>query len=140
MLKIVLLDFGAARHFSKDFTDTYLLLLKAGSECDKDAAIKHSTTLGFLTGLESDAMKNAHVSSLFHLAKPFATLESKYNLAMSNTLTSQVRQAIPIMLKERLKPPPDETYSLHRKLSGLFLLCSKLKSNIDCASRLRKYF
>ena len=110
--------------------------MKAGSECDKDAAIKHSTTLGFLTGLESESMINAHLSSLFHLAKPFAITGEKYDFAMSNTLTSQVRQAIPIMLKERLKPPPDETYSLHRKLSGLFLLCTKLKCNIDCANRL----
>lgn len=36
------------------------------------------------------------------------------------------------MLKYRLTPPPPETYSLHRKLSGAFLLNMKLKTKINC--------
>jgi aarF domain-containing kinase len=37
------------------------------------------------------------------------------------------------MLKHRLTPPPTETYSLNRKLSGAFLLCAKLGSQVRCA-------
>lgn len=51
--KIQLLDFGAAREFSKTFTATYFKLLKAGADQDRALAIEHSQTLGFLTGLES---------------------------------------------------------------------------------------
>ena len=36
------------------------------------------------------------------------------------------------MLKERLCPPPPEVYSLHRKLSGLFLLAGKLDTQFNC--------
>ncbi|KAJ3369039.1 hypothetical protein HDU91_000150 [Kappamyces sp. JEL0680] len=141
--KINLIDFGAAREFSKPFTDSYLQLLKAGAEKDRDSAIKYSIDLGFLTGLESEAMLAAHTNSLFTLAQPFNAESSDngvYNFAKAGALTSTVKSDIPVMLRERLKPPPDETYSLHRKLSGCFLLCTKLESRIDCASQFRAYY
>lgn len=81
-------------------------------------------------------MLDAHTNSLFMLALPF---NSVYNFGESNVLSSRVKQDIPIMLRERLKPPPDETYSLHRKLSGCFLLCQKLESVIDCKTRFEAF-
>lgn len=36
------------------------------------------------------------------------------------------------MLKNRLKPPPEEVYSLHRKLSGIYLACIRLKAKVNC--------
>lgn len=50
---IYLLDFGAAREFSKEFTLDYLQLLKAGADQNRELCISQSIKLGFLTGLES---------------------------------------------------------------------------------------
>lgn len=36
------------------------------------------------------------------------------------------------MLKHRIKAPPPETYSLHRKFSGAFLLNMRMGSKFNC--------
>ena len=36
------------------------------------------------------------------------------------------------MLKHRLTPPPEYSYSLHRKLSGAFLTCMRIGARVPC--------
>lgn len=36
------------------------------------------------------------------------------------------------MLKNRLKAPPEQIYSLHRKLSGAYLACIRMRARVDC--------
>lgn len=47
---------------------------------------------------------------------------------------------VPTILDHRLCPPPEEIYSLHRKLSGFFLLCAKLKVKINCRDMFREVY
>jgi aarF domain-containing kinase len=64
--------------------------------------------------------------------------EGPYAFA-NQTITDSVRALIPIMLRHRLTPPPSETYSLNRKLSGAFLMCARLKANVDCQELWQRY-
>ncbi|KAJ1843858.1 hypothetical protein LPJ73_005353, partial [Coemansia sp. RSA 2703] len=128
--KIALLDFGASRAFDKSFLDKYLMTLKAAMEGDREACQHWSTELGFLTGYEADIMTQAHVDSVLEIGKPFAA-GGVYDFG-SQTVSENVRSAIPVMLRHRLTPPPDETYSLHRKLSGAYLLCIRLRARVPC--------
>ncbi|EEH16816.1 Atypical/ABC1/ABC1-A protein kinase [Paracoccidioides brasiliensis Pb03] len=130
--KLELLDFGASRDFPASFISTYLRILQAASRNDRETCRDLSIKLGYLTGFESAAMVNAHITSILTLSEPFmASSPDVYDFS-DQTITDRVREMIPLMLRERLAPPPEETYSLHRKLSGAFLLCARLGSRVRC--------
>ncbi|KAI7291210.1 ABC1-domain-containing protein, partial [Hortaea werneckii] len=120
--KLELLDFGASREYPDKFVEPYVSLLIAASRGDRDSCRDLSIQLGYLTGHESKAMLQAHVDSIMTLAEPFVGTAPEVYDFENQTITDRVRANIGLMLNERLAPPPEETYSLHRKLSGAFLL------------------
>ena len=130
--KLELLDFGAAREYPQKFIAPYIRTLRAASRGDRDTIYQLSIELGYLTGHESKAMANAHINSVLTLAEPFTDDAPEVYDFRDQTITDRVRSFIPTMLRERLAPPPEETYSLHRKLSGAFLLLAKLGSRVPC--------
>ncbi|GAO17039.1 uncharacterized protein UV8b_03145 [Ustilaginoidea virens] len=130
--KLVLLDFGASREYPDDFVRQYVRLLDAASRSDRPAVKHLSESLGYLTGHESRAMLDAHTQSVLTLAEPFMRSAPDVYDFEDQTITARVKALIPVMLRERLAPPPEETYSLHRKLSGAFLLCARLGSKVPC--------
>ena len=136
--KLELLDFGASREYPDKFVTQYVQLLEAASVGDKAGVKTLSESLGYLTGHESKVMVEAHTKSVLTLAEPFLASAPEVYDFKDQTITERVKALIPVMLHERLAPPPEETYSLHRKLSGAFLLCAKLGSRVRCREMFEK--
>ncbi|KAK3956070.1 ABC1 family-domain-containing protein [Pseudoneurospora amorphoporcata] len=130
--RLELLDFGASREYPDEFISLYIRLLEAASRGDRPAVKSLSEELGYLTGHESKAMLEAHITSVITLAEPFLRSAPEVYDFRDQTITERVKAQIPVMIHERLAPPPEETYSLHRKLSGAFLLCARLGSRVRC--------
>jgi aarF domain-containing kinase len=125
-----LIDFGACMEFPSKFIDEYIRVVYASASKDRDTIVDASIKMGFLTGEETQTMLDAHTKAAILVGEPFSR-EGIYKFR-TDSIPEKVGSIIPTMLKHRLTPPPPVTYSLHRKLSGAFLLCYKLRAEIPC--------
>lgn len=74
-------------------------------------------------------MKESFCKSLIAASEPFKK-DEPYDFA-AQKITETVYVYMPAMMRNRLKQPPIEVYSLHRKLSGAYLMCIKLKAKVN---------
>jgi aarF domain-containing kinase len=135
---IGLIDFGAARPFDRNFTDQYLRLVWGSANNDEEMVLDASFNLGFLTGDESKQMIQAHLAAAFAIGEPFGR-NKPFNFKGSD-LTERVTSHLRVFGKERLKPPPEDAYALHRKLAGSFMACIRLGVNVECRSLLKELY
>ncbi|XP_053987221.1 atypical kinase COQ8B, mitochondrial isoform X1 [Hylaeus volcanicus] len=137
--QLVLLDFGACREYEKSFMDNYIKIIYAASEGDRDTILNLSKEMGFLTGYESKIMEEAHVNTVMVLGQVFDKNHKYYDFG-GQDVTKRIQSLVPTILNHRLCPPPEEIYSLHRKLSGVFLLCAKLQVKINCRDMFQEIY
>jgi aarF domain-containing kinase len=119
-----LIDFGAAREYSKEFVDGYLRIVWASANRDEQTLMEQSRAMGFLTGSENAQMLHAHKQSGFTVGEPFQ-LDEPFDFRGSS-ISERMGEHTSVFLRHRLTPPPEEVYTLHRKLAGAYMLCIKL--------------
>lgn len=86
-------------------------------------------------------MEETHVDTVMIMGEIFTSDNDSGEFDFSTQKTTRRIQAlVPTILTHRLCPPPEEIYSLHRKLSGVFLLCSKLKVKMNCRTMFHEIY
>ena len=125
-----LIDFGAAREFSPEFIETYILIVFGASIGDREMIISNSQKLGLLTGEEVEEMLDAHTEAACIASLPFKQRGAMDFKAFD--ISSRMKQPVGTMLRLRLTAPPLEVYSLHRRLNGCFQFMNKLGAVVDC--------
>lgn len=113
------MDFGATRSFDQTFLSDYLKIIKAAADNNRGLVLNYSKEMGFLTGYESKAMEDAHVDMVMIMGEVFQ-YDGEYDFGSQNS-TVRIQSLLPVILHQRLAPPPEEIYSIHRKLSGIII-------------------
>ncbi|GAX20515.1 aarF domain-containing kinase [Fistulifera solaris] len=125
-----LIDFGATREYSKEFMDGYLRMVWASANRDAPTLLEQSRRMKFLTGDENETMIDAHIMSGYTVGEPFWS-DEPFDFRGSN-ISSRLSGHMAVFMKHRLTAPPEEVYTLHRKIAGAFMLCIKLNAKIQC--------
>jgi len=123
-----LIDFGATREFPKSFVDGYLRIVWASANRDEETLMAQSRKMNFLTGEENEIMLNAHKLSGFTVGEPFWK-DEPFDFQGSK-ISSRMSEHTSAFLRHRLTPPPEEVYTLHRKLAGAYMLCIKMGAKV----------
>ena len=135
-----MLDLGAGRDFEDDFLDNYLQIIWGAFKCDREMILTHSENIGFLTGEESKEMYNAQVQGTMIVGEPFRTNEGElYDFGLQG-LSAKIGKILPTLSKHRLTPPPQEAYSLNKKIIGTYLMCIKLKAQVPAREILEETY
>lgn len=131
-----LIDFGATREYSKEFVDGYLRIVWASANRDEKTLMDQSYRMEFLTGDENEQMIRAHKLSGYTVGEPFWN-DEPFDFRGSN-ISTRMGEHTAVFLQHRLTAPPEEVYTLHRKLAGAYMLCIKLGAVIELRSMLKE--
>ncbi|KAH8420585.1 hypothetical protein KR009_011709 [Drosophila setifemur] len=128
--RLMLIDFGSTRFYRHEFIRNYRQVIMSAAQDNRQGVLDMSRQMGFLTGYETKQMEQAHVDAVMILGEIFR-YDGEFDFGKQNT-TERLAALVPTMVAHRLCPPPEEIYSIHRKLSGIFLLCARLNVRMNC--------
>jgi predicted unusual protein kinase regulating ubiquinone biosynthesis (AarF/ABC1/UbiB family) len=136
---IVLLDFGSAREFSRDFVARYRETCRAILAGDRARVRQGAIAIGYLAPEDSAQRTRAVIDMMMLVCEPLRH-RGRYDFAASN-LPARVRDLGFELVFRRglLRAPPPETLFLHRKLVGSFQLCARIGARVDVRGLIKPF-
>lgn len=137
--EIVLLDFGATRHFKARFVSNYRKLAAAAVVGDRDKMVQAAEKVGYSMG-DEDSDYRELVLELFLLALEPLRFDEDYDFANSDmpARMSELGQSV-TDYKDFWRAPPTEAVYFHRKLGGMFMLASRLGARVNAHQLIQQW-
>jgi predicted unusual protein kinase regulating ubiquinone biosynthesis (AarF/ABC1/UbiB family) len=134
-----LLDFGATRRYSQGSIRLYRRLLAAAIRGDRKALTETAEAVGYLGAGDPDVYRSAVCALLKAAAEPARALGS-YDFARSDLARRMTEQVLRLRVESRVwRMPPPELLFLHRKLGGLYMLCTRLAASVNVGRLVEPY-
>jgi len=137
--KVVLLDFGATRSFTKKFTVDYKRLLRAVIADDEQAIISAADRLGYKASSAPPQYQDFLIN-IFRIAlEPFIH-DGIYDFSCAQ-ITERLSELTDEVYgyKEFWQTPPTEILYLHRRVGGMFMLATRLKARVNAKHIVQPY-
>lgn len=132
--RLVLLDFGATRHFGARFALNYARISRAVIEGDRGAVAREAVHIGYAAADDPPQRIEAVVDMCLLACEPLRHV-GRYDFGSSDLPARMRKLGFDLAIRQRLlRPPPPETLFLHRKLVGSFLLLARLRAHVDARS------
>lgn len=147
-VRVVLLDFGATRSFSKSFVDHYAAIVRGALQQDREQVLAAALSLGVIEKDFPKLVLDALSDTCKTIVEPFErpgqagarpTLWSAdgYRWAASDLPTRVLATTAKTALTIHYQLPPREIVFLHRRLAGMFMMFAALRAEFDGSATLR---
>ncbi|HRX62380.1 MAG TPA: AarF/ABC1/UbiB kinase family protein [Candidatus Competibacter sp.] len=149
--RLVLLDFGAVRHFSDAFLQAYYEMVRGAFWKDRERLRRAAVDLNFLPASASASAADHLAEMCYLIVEPFEAPgtegrnsdwrneRGEYRWGASDLPKRVAQAASQASLSISFRVPPKEFLFLHRKLGGVFVLLAELNAELDAHPLLRRY-
>jgi predicted unusual protein kinase regulating ubiquinone biosynthesis (AarF/ABC1/UbiB family) len=129
--RIVLLDFGATRHYDSNIALSYQQLISAAIDNNLHTMENAAEAIGFFQKTILPEQK-ANVMQLFHQACEPIKTNTLYDFGNSDLITRIKQQGLALSFEQNYwHSPPADALFFHRKLGGLYLLAAQLGARVN---------
>lgn len=135
--RLQLLDFGATRVYPDHLRQALQDLLRAATDGNDDDLERAAVAVGYIAAEDPASCRRSFVQILRIASEP-ARMSTPFAFAGSD-LPQRLRDAlVRLRLEDRFnRVPPAEILYLHRKISGLYLLMSRLGAELPVGQAVR---
>lgn len=133
----VLFDFGALRAFSDEFKSSYITMVRGVLNTNDDQILEAGEQMGLVSKDDSKEARQGFVNLAYLSAEPVMK-DTEYDWAASDLPKRTAALSLKVIPSLKFRIPPKEMLSLNRKLGGIYVHLSELRSHLAIRKNLMK--